>query len=67
LICFVVYLFEFLIRWRINEIKEGLPIEQQSKFELKLLAGKYLEERSSFFDTNIYQEWKGDYLFLVNF
>ena len=59
--------FKFSIRWRINKIKQGLPIEEQPTFELKLLAGKYLQERLLFFDSNIYQEWKGDYLLLVNY
>jgi hypothetical protein len=64
MISFVIY---SLFRWRIKQIKQGLPIEQQSTFELKLLAGKYLQQRSSFFDISIYQQWKGDYLALVNY
>lgn len=57
--------FKIFIRWRINQIKQGLPIEQQPKFQLKLLANNFLKQRSSFLDTNIHQEWKGDYLSLV--
>jgi hypothetical protein len=48
-------------------MKQSLPIEQQSTFTLKLLAGKYLQQRSTFFETSIHQQWKGDYLLLVNF
>ncbi|CAM4793576.1 unnamed protein product [Rotaria magnacalcarata] len=52
-------------RWRIYKIQQQLPIEQRATFELKLQTGKYLQQRSSFFDNNIYQEWKGDYLSLL--
>ena len=50
-----------------NEIKQSLPIEFQSTFELKLHAGRYLTQRPSCFETSIAQEWKGDYLLIVIF
>ncbi|CAF1389118.1 unnamed protein product [Rotaria sordida] len=52
-------------RWRIKKIEQRLPIKLRSEFELKLLAGKYLQQRPSFFDKSIYQEWKGDYLVIL--
>ncbi|CAF5114159.1 unnamed protein product, partial [Rotaria sp. Silwood1] len=53
-------------RWRIKQIEQRLPIKLQSTFELKLLAGKYLQQRPLFFDKSIYQEWHGDYLLEEN-
>ncbi len=50
-----------------NKIKQGLPVEFQSTFELKLHTGRYLKQRPSCFETSISQEWKGDYLLQVFF
>ncbi len=45
---------------------QRIPAEQRAIFELKLLAGDYLQQRPSFLQTSIRQEWKGDYLVLVS-
>ncbi len=55
------------IRWRAYKIIQRIPAEQRAIFELKLLAGDYLQQRPSFLETSIRQEWKGDYLILVSF
>ncbi|UJR15523.1 hypothetical protein I4U23_002463 [Adineta vaga] len=49
-------------RWRIDRIRQLLPLAQQDAFDCKLFASQYLQNRSSFFDISIYQQWKGDYL-----
>ena len=52
-------------RWRAFKVIQRIPADQRAVFELKLLAGEYLKERSSFLESSIRQEWKGDYLLLV--
>lgn len=49
-------------RWRAYKIIQRIPANQRVVFELKLLASDYLQQRSSFMQTSIRQEWKGDYL-----
>jgi hypothetical protein len=60
-------LIEVSFRWRAYKIIQRIPTEQRAMFELKLLAGDYLQQRPSFLETSIRQEWKGDYLILVSF
>lgn len=55
----------FDFRWRLNKIQSNLPACYSSVFESKLLASKYLQQRSSFLSTSVYQQWMGDYLSLV--
>ncbi len=55
-----------MIRWRAYKIIQRIPANQRAIFELKLLAGDYLQRRPSFLQTSIRQEWKGDYLLLVS-
>lgn len=55
-----------LIRWRINQIEKNFPIGLQSTFQLRLLASKYLQQRPSFMEINVFQDWKGDYLNIVS-
>lgn len=52
--------------WRAYKIIQRIPADQRAIFELKLLAGDYLQQRPSFLETSIRQEWKGDYLLLVS-
>ncbi|CAF3782202.1 unnamed protein product [Adineta steineri] len=51
-------------RWRAFKIIQRIPADQRAIFELKLLAGDYLQQRPSFLESSIRQEWKGDYLLL---
>ncbi|UJR31157.1 hypothetical protein I4U23_018664 [Adineta vaga] len=51
-------------RWRAYKIIQRIPADQRAIFELKLLAGDYLQQRPSFLESSIRQEWKGDYLHL---
>ncbi|CAF1126177.1 unnamed protein product [Rotaria sp. Silwood1] len=51
-------------RWRAYKVIQRIPPDQRAIFELKLLAGDYLQQRPSFHETSIRQEWKGDYLLL---
>jgi hypothetical protein len=55
-----------LFRWRAYKIIQRIPADQRAAFELKLLAGDYLKQRTSFIEKSINQEWKGDYLLLVS-
>ena len=56
-----------MIRWRAYKVIQRIPAEQRTIFEMKLLAGDYLQQRPSFNEISIRQEWKGDYLLLVSF
>ncbi|CAF3153265.1 unnamed protein product [Rotaria sp. Silwood2] len=51
-------------RWRAYKVIQRIPADQRAIFELKLLAADYLQQRPSFHETSIRQEWKGDYLLL---
>ncbi|CAF0979976.1 unnamed protein product [Rotaria sordida] len=51
-------------RWRAYKVIQRIPAEQRAIFELKLLAADYLQQRPSFHEISIRQEWKGDYLLL---
>lgn len=52
--------------WRAYKIIQRIPADQRAIFEVKLLAGDYLQQRPSFLETSIRQDWKGDYLLLVS-
>lgn len=51
-------------RWRAWKIIQRIPPDQRAIFELKLLAGEHLQQRPSFLQKSIRQDWKGDYLHL---
>ena len=59
-------LFSLPISWRAYKIIQRIPVNQRDVFEMKLLASDYLQQRTSFMQASIRQEWKGNYLASVD-